>query len=271
LSYDHYQELLVPERLRRPLDQDGQAKGGWENRPDHDRSYPDILVSIELHPTFGIARGTSQSIWADIYVPKGTPAGIYEGVVTVTTQGSEAKSLSVKRQVYPMTLPDLPTAKTMLHRSMEDINKRYIGSSYLDNATMEDLRRSRKVIDRHFQMSHRHRISLIHEHIQIPLMDRVWGERLDGTLFKPDRGYAGPGVGVGNNVYSIGTYGTWDWKAAGKEAVWANTDDWLRYFEKKALKTPTEFFCISRTSPIILRKLNNGHVGYWTIPDREKI
>jgi hypothetical protein len=39
----------------------------------------------------------------------------------------------------------------------------------------------------------------------------TWIDRLGGQLFTSARGY--DGVGVGNNIYSIGTYGSWPWQS----------------------------------------------------------
>jgi hypothetical protein len=44
-------------------------------------------------------------------------------------------------------------------------------------------------------------------------MDEAWVGRLSGELFTSSRGYDGVGVGVGNNIYSIGTYGSWPWQS----------------------------------------------------------
>ncbi|MDP8235736.1 MAG: hypothetical protein P9M08_05095, partial [Candidatus Erginobacter occultus] len=79
LSYESYDERHIPERFRRPWTGQGQGSGTWLDRPDHNAFYPDIAVPLELHPVFAIPAGSTQTIWADIYIPKDVPPGTYSG------------------------------------------------------------------------------------------------------------------------------------------------------------------------------------------------
>ena len=63
LTWSLYDERHIPERFQRPHDQDGIGTGGWNDRPDHDKHYPDIAVPMELVPTFTVPDGRSQSVW----------------------------------------------------------------------------------------------------------------------------------------------------------------------------------------------------------------
>ena len=81
-------ERIVPKRLERPWTGNGVATGLWTDRPDHDKFYPDIAVPLELVPTFNVAQGANQSIWVDIYIPNGTPPGLYKGTLTVSENGT---------------------------------------------------------------------------------------------------------------------------------------------------------------------------------------
>src|SRR5208283_4742010 len=49
----------------------------FTQRPVANKFYPDIAVPIELVPTFDVAAPGNQSIWADVYIPKTAPSGIY--------------------------------------------------------------------------------------------------------------------------------------------------------------------------------------------------
>jgi hypothetical protein len=60
---------------------------------------------------------------------------------------------------------------------------------------------------------------------------------LDGTLFSADNGYAGPGEFVGNNVFSIGTYGSWSWQNEGQAGMETHLDAWEAWFEKYSPST----------------------------------
>jgi hypothetical protein len=243
LAYSSYDERHIPERCRRPYDREtGEGSGGWEDRPCHNRFYPEIAVPIELHSPFTIAGGTNQSIWGDIYIPKTSPAGTYVGTVEVMESGMPTWQIPIRLQVRNLTLPDLPNARTMLDYSVENANDRYLGVAYPEYGTPA-YTQSLKVADRHFQLAHRHKISLINGgDMEVEGMDEAWLSRLTGELFTPAQGYDGAGVGVGNNVFSIGTYGSWSWQSGSREDMWANTDAWVNWFEGQDLATPTETF-----------------------------
>ena len=87
LSYGTYDERHIPSRFRRPRAANDTFTGGWADRPDHDKHYPDIAVPMELVPTFSIAAGQNQSVWADIYIPKNAPAGLFKGEVIIRVAG----------------------------------------------------------------------------------------------------------------------------------------------------------------------------------------
>ena len=147
----------------------------------------------------------------------------------------------MRLDVKDFTLPDLPFARTMVYLSPENVNRRYLGEPYPDRGTSL-YEASLRLIDRHFQLAHRHKMSMIDDYVPVAQMRDAWLARLDGSLFTPERGYDGVGIGVGNNVYSIGTYGSWPWKDSGQKEMWANTDAWVRWFEGQQFKTPTDYF-----------------------------
>ena len=239
-AYEIYDERHVPERLRLPHDRSGRGQGNWEDRPDHNKLYPDIAVPLELHTPFSIDAQTNQSIWVDVFIPKSTPPGRYRGEVELRENGKLTWQLPVQLDVRNFTLPDLPSARTMLYVSRENINYRYLGKAYPDR--VELTRQSRQIVDRHFQLAHRHKISLIDTYTPFRQMGDAWTDRLSGLLFTPERGYDGIGIGVGNNVYSIGTYGGWPWKKSDKAVFWTAADKWVQFFDSQKLTTPTDYF-----------------------------
>jgi hypothetical protein len=242
VSYGTYDERHIPTRFRRPWSGNGAGSGTWYDRPDHDKHYPEIAVPLELVPTFTIAGGQSQSIWVDIYIPKTTTPGAYDGNLIVQENGTEVKTIPVQLRVCNIMLPDTPSAKTMLFYSYLDIDKRY-GS----NGS-----RSQLIRDRHFQLAHRHRISLIGDNttecgnpVNKPCPE--WIPRLDGSLFTPSRGYDGPGSNTGNGIYSIGTYGGWDWQSGGQSAMWQHTDAWATWFGQNFPQTDYFLYLIDES------------------------
>jgi hypothetical protein len=246
LAYESYDERHIPERCRRPYDGEGEGSGSWQDRPCHDRFYPEIAVPLELHSPFTIAAGTNQSIWGDIYIPRTVPAGVYTGTVQISEGGKLAWRIPIHLRVRDFVLPDLPNARTMLFLSPENVNMRYLGDehAYPQPGTTV-YHQSMEMIDRHFQLAHRHKISLIGEendYVQVEQMGDAWTARLSGALFSPPAGYDGVGVGVGNNVYSVGTYGGWPWQEGGRQDMWAHADAWVQWFEAQDFGTPTDYF-----------------------------
>ncbi len=244
LTYNSdYDERHIPERFRRPWVGEGDATGAWENRPDHDKFYPDIAVPLELETPFNIAAGANQSIWADIYIPKTAAVGLYQGILTVAHDQGAEQQIQVELIVRNFSLPDYPSAPTMLYYSDYNIRNRYLGVDWVD-PNSADYQKLTDIIDLHFLLAHRHKISLIDESVSLAQMAKDWPDRLDGDLFTAARGYDGPGVAVGNNVYSIGTYGAWTyaWSDTSEAEMWSHTDAWVNWFESQAFATPTEYF-----------------------------
>jgi hypothetical protein len=246
LSYEFYDERHIPQRLRRPWTGEGEGAGTWLDRPDHDKFYPEIAVPLELVTRFDIAAGQNQSIWVDIYIPKNIQTGLYSGTVTVSENGTVTYQIPVELTVRDFTLPDVPNAKTMIDLSYENINLRYLDEQDTEPGT-QNAAASKLIRDRHFQVAHRHRLSLIEWYEQetgwpweLDQPREEYISRLDGSLFTAAHGYDGPGVNTGENVYSIGTYGNWDWQDEGEAAMRLHTNAWVDWFE--ANSPETEYF-----------------------------
>jgi hypothetical protein len=244
-GYETYDERHIPERMRRPWTGEGIGSGTWEDRPDHDKYYPDIAVPLELASPFTIDAERNQSIWVDIYIPKTAAAGLYTGTVTINETGGPTRTIPVELTVYDFTLPDIPTCKTMLVLSGGEINERYfgIGNNWVqgDNELLAKL-----IQDRHFLIAHRHKISIIgdaswinSDYTSEDHPAESFAERLEGSFFTSTNGYDGPGVNTGNNVYSVKTYGIPNsWKS--DTAMRRHSDAWVNWFETNSPET--EYF-----------------------------
>ena len=252
-SYESYDERHVPVRLRRPWSGDhGTATGGWKDRPDHDKFYPDIAVPIELVPTFNIAPGQNQSIYVDVYIPRTAPAGLYQGTVTVR-QGGTTTDIPVELTVYNFSLPDTPAAKTMLSFSSSNLNERFTGNRWptpnsADGAHMKTIR------DRLFFLAHRHRISLIGDATNDcgnpgdqPCPE--WLPRLTGPAFTAANGYrTAPASASAITCSCSGTYGSWTWQNDGQAAMNQHTDAWANWFAQNAPATEVFLYLIDESS-----------------------
>jgi Domain of unknown function (DUF4091) len=239
LAYGTYDERHVPERLRRPIGDNG-PRGGWTDRPAHDKEFPDIAVPIELVPRFDIPTGTNQSVWLDIYVPKSAPPGVYSGVMQIISASAGDYSVPVRLHVRAFELPDTPSTRTMIATSYAEVARRYTGNAYPAANTPAD-RLTRLVMDRQAAVAHRHRVSLIDDNGGAEPWSKDeprpnWLPRLDGSLFTRARGYAGPGEGKSSGVFSIGTYGMWKdwWRNPTAEVLRQHANAWELWFRANA-------------------------------------
>ncbi len=155
-----------------------------------------------------------QSVWVDLYVPRGTAAGDYAGKVTVSADGVEKPvELSLSVKVLPLVLPDKFTWQVELNRYHG-----VVGWAGVDGQKDPD-QADRTTWDYH-ALAHKHRCVLIvlpYSHSgrvdadYIPEMEgtgtevrvkdwTAWDKRfaplLDGSAFSVERGYVGPGAGV---------------------------------------------------------------------------
>src|SRR5579875_2486995 len=250
-GYGKWDERQIPVRFQRPWTGNGVGSGGWLDRPDHDKFYPDIMVPMELVQNFTIQAGQNQSVWADIYIPRTASPGMYAGVVQVQENGVPAYAIPVELNVYNFELPDSPSAKTMAFVDTTDIMWRYVtGYQGYVNSQSAGGQRVKNITDRYFELFHRHKISLIGEN-DCPIADNPCDAsvaRLNGSLFTAQNGYDGPGVGTGVNVYGIGNYGTWSWRSQVNEAdMWLHADNWANWFQ--ANSPSTEYFLYLEDEP----------------------
>lgn len=253
LSYGTYDEEHIPERFRLPQAADGSYIGGWTDRPDHDKYYPDIAVPMETAPAFTIGGKTNQSIWVDVYIPADAPAGSFTGEVLIKAGSAVTYRVPVQLTVRNFALPDMPASKTMLATSFHDIAERYTGTPYPSANSQQD-QLAKLVMDRQTLLAHRHKISLIDDNSGASawMNDRPrpeWEPRLSGSLFTAANGYRGPGAGIGNDVFSIGTYGQWQdwWGTPTAAGLWSHTNGWESWFAANSPSTERFLYLVDES------------------------
>ncbi|MGZ3697089.1 MAG: hypothetical protein ACXWP5_03260, partial [Bdellovibrionota bacterium] len=242
ISYNPtYDERHVPARLRRPPVPNGapgEAQGDWTSRPDHDKFYPDIAVPMEAVPNFTIAKNQNQSVWVDVYIPKNA-SGTYTGKVSVLVNGTSVSDIDVSLNVRNFTLPDKPTLKATAFMGYSEINSRYLNNPFPNDAT-PDAEASAAILQKHYMLAHRHKISLVdnNEGTQAPYTADAPRPQtvpaLDGTLFTSVNGYAGPGTGTPNGVFSIGNNGNWSWQNGTQTDMQSHLGAWELWFATNA-------------------------------------
>ena len=251
LSYDTYDERHVPELLRRPHDANGVAVANtdWTDRPTANLHYPDIAVPYDGTQSFDVAQGCSQSIWVDVYVPRDAAAGTFIGHVKVSARHAPTRALRVELEVRDFALPDEPTAKTMVFLGYGDINRRHLGIPWPNDGTAEAAA-SRRIRDNYFKVARRHRIDLADGNdgpevwIGVDRPRDHWLAKLTGSFYTPANGYAGPGEGVGHDLFLVGFYGSWAWRGQGENAMHQRTDAWMQWFASNAPETEVGLYLV---------------------------
>jgi len=252
LSYEaSYDERHIPQKFRRPWNGEGAGRGEWKDRPHANKKYPDILVPVELVPTFDIGIGETQSIIADIFVSKDTAPGLYKGSVEILQNGKTIKSLPIELEVLSFELRDTSPASAIVYIEDADISARYQNERFPQSQGQQS--NLNKIIDNHFKLAHRHGISLFDKNEGVGSKETdtepraEWLARLSGSLFTPTYGYEGPAEGNPNEVFFIGTYGNWPGKdnPANLKNYAAAWQDW---FSKKSPKTDVYFYLADESS-----------------------
>jgi len=222
-------ELIYPTRFRLPtFNANGNGIGGWNDRPDHDKFYPDILVPLELNQNFTISAGQNESIWSDVYIPKSATPGTYTGNITVREGSTVSRVIPVQLTVYNFALPDVPTTKVMAPFTSSDVMWRYAtGYGGYANPLSTDGQRVRTISDRYYELFHRHKIALLGDN-DCPVADHPCDAsvpRYTGQLFTAANGYDGPGVGTPVGVYAVGLYENWSWRGGSEAEMWQHTNN----------------------------------------------
>ncbi|MCX7992593.1 MAG: DUF4091 domain-containing protein, partial [Fimbriimonadales bacterium] len=100
--------------------------------------YPDPLPPLQ--PPLDIPAGQNQPLWLTVYVPYGTPAGVYKGTLTLHTNRGVIKA-PLELTVYDFDLPRTPTLRSgfgvnperifQYHKPRTDAEKQAIWDRYM--------------------------------------------------------------------------------------------------------------------------------------------
>ncbi|MFC1463098.1 glycoside hydrolase domain-containing protein [Verrucomicrobiota bacterium] len=181
---------------------------------------PDALVPFNAEcgapaAPFHIGTSRNQGIWFDIYVPReGTPAGTYEGTIKVTENKRTTHRIPVSLTVLDFQLPDTNHFHTMIFVAEDDIWRRHgVDGEPADEITA-----------RYHRLAHRHRVEFSYGYT--PEASPRLLDQLSGKAFTAERGYEGPGQGIGNWIVPANFYGanvgvgdkSWQGRQAHKKA-----------------------------------------------------
>lgn len=198
---------------------------------------PDILIPFSAPSGMGgapfdIPANSNQAVWVDITIPRDAPAGTMVGDVQVIAGGSVILYIPLELQVYNFTLPDESHFPNMFGISESDIALRH--GVELDSDEFYE------VLSCYYQMAHRHRMDLAQLVRNLSQVRRFHNRYLTGALYSEKNGYAGPGEGVGSQMFSIGFYGNLPTEYGGSAANWSQvswwegSDAWATWFAENA-------------------------------------
>lgn len=245
ISYEAgYDERHVPAKFRRPYSGEGVGLGVWSDRPHANKLYPDILVPLELVPLFEVQAGETQSVIADIFISKDRTPGIYRGKIEILQDNKTIESLPIELEVFAFELGDDSPAAAMVYIENADIAARYLGERYPQSQGQQSSLTA--IVDSHFKLARRHGVSLFDKNEGIGTASQTqprpeWLPRLTGALFSPEFGYEGPGQELGNEIFVVGSYGSWLGKD-NPEVLKKYASDWQNWFAKKELRSDVYFY-----------------------------
>ncbi len=220
---------------------------GYPNsRPVPDADYlgwvPDALVPFEAPvktpahgqggAPFAIAAGKNQGVWIDIYIPKDAVEGTYIGTVRVVEGGVTTSAIPLSLKVFKFALPDDTHQRSFFSWCPDLLVNRY-GIAFNSASYWQMYRKF-------MNMAHRHRMTLVDGRENLDAFDSHLGEYYTGQAYSAQNGYEGPGMGVGERTYSIGSY---DQPNAGfvsgfypnTQSAWQTAaDSWETWFRNKA-------------------------------------
>src|SRR5436190_13453444 len=184
----HYMEVKMPSNASWIYERGSPAAPtdptGWK---------PVQLVPENAHRQRGglpvvVPPDNNQSIWIEIYIDRTRAPGVYRGTIEIDADG-EHRSLPVELEVFAFTLPDENTMHAMLYYESDQ----------------PELYHGRNLDAAYNRLAHRFRVELVHGYDE-QSATAAWG-RFSGADFTRDRGYEGPGAGVGNVIAPRSFYG----------------------------------------------------------------
>lgn len=163
--------------------------------PDPPVWISDALIPIEVAPTWApyplrIEPHRTASLWVDIHVPEDAEPGQYAARLVVRAADADLGELSLALDVKGTRLP---------FKAVET-------AVFYDPAILERRLGSRKAELHLWQLFHRHHLSPM---LSVKTAEDVRRIRsvIEGSAFRRDEGYRGPGASMGTYVLVLGAYG----------------------------------------------------------------
>lgn len=161
---------------------------------------PDGLIPLESgseKSRFDIQPLRNQAVWVDIYIPHQAPAGRYTGFIRVYEGAKPISETAIELNVLNFTLSDSTHFKNLFFASQKGIHDKH-GVPYYSPEYYQ-------IEAAYYKLAHQHRMNLSFNQTVDSFIVHAM-KYYTGEAYTRDKGYEGPGSGVGNNVYGIGIY-----------------------------------------------------------------
>lgn len=235
----------------------------WSNRPDQNKFYPDAAIPIEEFPSgFTIPKSSSQALGYEVYISTNLAPGNYTSTLTVFEGAAISTQIPVNLIVYNMTLPPTATVPVIGFVQPADINLRINGTEFPANQFVDPYLTSKLRVA---AFLHRHKITEIGDQpsstTDFPSVE--YQKHIDGSAFTSTYGYGnGPGAGVGDKFYMVGTYGNWasaNWSTStvtGANGFCTNISSWTSYCNSTGLNCDIYTYNDEAATPFQLLQSN---------------
>lgn len=152
---------------------------------------------------FDIAADKVQGVWCDVYIPKSSPAGTYTGNIRVWQGTSITQSIPVSLIVKNFTLPDSTHTRAYVWLDWAPFSGAVPEWVIEDSVEMQNQALFQKMMN----LFHRNRLGAVNStSFEVFSHANGYQQYLTGTGYSAEKGYDGPGVGVGGNFYAIGQF-----------------------------------------------------------------
>ena len=210
---EHYMEVTTPSHASWVFDRDSAAAP-----PDPTGWKPVQLVPENARAGRGglpvaVRPSENQAIWIEIYIDRSRHAGRYRGSLEV--QADRVRRLvPIELEVFDFALPDENSMHAMLYYSSDQ----------------PELYHGRNLDAAYHRLAHRHRVEFVEAYDEQTLPPVIG--RFSGADFTRDRGYEGPGAGVGNVIAPRTFYGPGR-EFDDRQSAWTRSDAWITFLRER--------------------------------------
>jgi len=240
--------------------------------PKGKQYHAELLVPLKTGQKFNIPwkqnkvpQQAGQAIFVDVWVPKSTMPGVYEGKLVIRQGGKSAMSVPVRVRVSSVTLPDK-------FNIVGDMNT-YGSPARAMGAKTSDAKSFMETEQKYYRLAHTHRMTLsalpytqrgnigwrgapklktgigptwpYYRIVDWSDWDERFGPLLSGKAFTKKHGYIGPGEGVAIRHMYLPFHENWPVPLSNAFKPWPPPKDYKKFLQWSADLPPLEK-CIGR-------------------------